>query len=197
MSVLCDENGNRNVIEQLLIDKRGIGDSEFSFAVYIENQPPMDEYQQLNEVIALKTGEISRIGQVCGNGWRKVFNVYAKLLYALDSSYFNFSSFASSWQQYRDQYLLQSNSQTALLFSSPELISSSDNNVIHIICGRIYAKKLLNEGQLAAQFLWLNEEFAIDIKQKIIICPYFDYRQLSNIKIDYLASLLRQFRAIS
>jgi len=185
------------VIDQLLIDKRGIGDSEFSFAVYIENQPPMDEYQQLNEVIALKTGEISRIGQVCGNGWRKVFNVYAKLLYALDSSYFNFSSFAPSWQQYRDQYLLQSNSQTALLFSPPELISSSENNVIHIICGRTYAKKLLDEGQLAAQFLWLNEEFAIDIKQKIIICPYFDYRQLSNIKIDYLASLLRQFRAIS
>jgi len=58
----------------------GLGCNKFTFAVYIANQPNMLEYQQLSELSPLTTSEIFTIGQTCGNGWRKVFNVYAKLL---------------------------------------------------------------------------------------------------------------------
>jgi len=60
----------------------GLGCEKFTIAVYIANRPPLLEYQQLNQLTAVTTGEIANIGYECGNGWRKVCNVYAKLLYA-------------------------------------------------------------------------------------------------------------------
>jgi len=166
----------------------GLGCRHFNIAVYIGNTPTMLEYQKLTQVISLTRGEITAIGQTCGNGWRKVFNVYAKLLFALPKEHFDFSLLGGSWQQYRDNSLLQANSQTALLFSPPYL--GADNNTLHIICGRTYAKEMINNGLLAAQLIWLDEEFAIDKQKKVIVCPYFDYRQLSNSKIERLATML-------
>ena len=189
----------------------GLGDNQFSFAVYIANQPAMSEYQSLTQLKALQNGELHAIGQACGNGWRKVFNVYAKLLYALDKNDFTFATLAPTWQQYRDQYLLQANSGTALIFSPPilktskavkklktsmpEPLKTDRSNIsaiktLHIICGRTYAKQLINEGKLATELLWLDEEFAVDIQQGVVVCPYFDYRQLSNIKIQRLSMML-------
>jgi hypothetical protein len=189
----------------------GLGDSQFSFAVYIANQPAMPEYQSLTQLKSLQHGELHAIGQACGNGWRKVFNVYAKLLYALDKNDFKFATLAPTWQQYRDQYLLQANSGTALVFSPPILktlktlkalktsipdpLKTKYSNTgavktLHIICGRTYAKQLINEGKLATELLWLDEEFAVDMQQGVIVCPYFDYRQLSNIKIQRLSMML-------
>ena len=149
----------------------------------------MSEYQNLDSVLPLTQGEIYAIGQACGNGWRKVFNVYAKLLYALDNRSFIHRDNAPTWQQYRDEYLLQSNSQTALRFSSPRLCPSE--KTVHIICGKTYAKHLLHSEKLAVQLTWLDDEFAINNRHKLIVCPYFDYRQLSNIKIEKLALLLQ------
>ena len=166
----------------------GLGCRNFNIAVYIANTPAMLEYQNLTQVNSLTRGEITAIGQACGNGWRKVFNVYAKLLYALPKESFDFSLLAPSWQQYRDSYLLQKNSQTALLFSPPSITKNSET--LHIICGRTYAKQLLNSNKLAAQLTWLDDEFAIDKQSKVVVCPYFDYRQLSNEKIDRLAIML-------
>jgi len=181
-------------MRKLMTNKRlniiGIGDTQFTFAVYIANQPDMPEYKSLKQLTALQSGDINVIGQVCGNGWRKVFNVYAKLLYALDKKHYNFARYAPTWQQYRDNYLLQNNSHTALLFTPPKLCSESSNQVIHIICGRTYAKKLINESKLETKLLWLDEEFAVDLKHKVVVCPYFDYRQLSNLKIQRLSMLL-------
>lgn len=166
----------------------GFGDNNFNFAVYIANKPSMLEYQNLTEVLALVEGEINVINQACGNGWRKVFNVYAKLLYCLDIQYYNFSTFAPTWQHYRDKYLLQAQSNSVLLFSAPQLISNK--NTVHIICGKGHAKTLINSGKLVVNLVWLDDEFAIDRENKLIVCPYFDYRQLSNIKIERLAGLL-------
>ena len=166
----------------------GLGCQKFTIAVYIANTPAMPEYKGLTQVNALTNGEVSAIGQACGNGWRKVFNVYAKLLYALPKEYFSFTELEPSWQQYRDNHLLQPNSNTALLFSPPNL--NGNNNTLHIICGRTYAKQLLNSGQLKAEFTWLDEEFAIDTHNKVVVCPYFDYRQLSNVKINRLVKML-------
>ena len=166
----------------------GLGCRDFKIAVYIANTPTMPEYQNLTQVNSLTRGEITAIGLACGNGWRKVFNVYAKLLFALPKEHFNFTLLAPTWQKYRDSFLLQANSQLVLLFSPPVLIKSS--KVLHIICGRTYAKALIDNGSLSAQLTWLDDEFAIDKENRVVVCPYFDYRQLSNVKIERLAVML-------
>lgn len=169
----------------------GFGDATATIRVYIANRPPMAEYAYLTAVQPLHSGEIELINRACGNGWRKVFNVYAKLLFALDTSQFAFTQQASSWQQYRDRHLLQAGSQTALLFSAPQLQSASSS--VHIIAGRTHAKALLDAG-LPAQLSWLTHEFAIDNHHRVIVCPYFDYRQLNNEKLAYLAQLIRMLK---
>jgi len=166
----------------------GLGDNEYVIAVYIANRPPLFEYQQLTQMSALTGGEISAIGQECGNGWRKVFNVYAKLLFALDKEQFGFAKQAPTWQHYRDSTLLQKGSNTALLFNAP--IIKQNTKTIHLIIGRTYAKALVNSKQLMVKLTWLDEEFAINTEHRLIVCPYFDYRQLSNIKIERLAAMM-------
>ncbi|MCC5853983.1 MAG: hypothetical protein JJU30_14200, partial [Alkalimonas sp.] len=158
----------------------GLGDGSAALRVYVAKRPPMQEYAHLTTVQPLNRGEIDSINQACGNGWRKLFNVYAKLLFGLSASQFTFKQQASSWQHYRDQHLLQQQSDTALLFSPPELSTSSQR--IHIIAGRSHARALLEQG-LAAQLSWLDHEFAIDKAHRLLVCPYFDYRQLTNEKL--------------
>lgn len=167
----------------------GFGDEQALIRVYVAKRPPMQEYAYLPAMQPLLQGEIALINQACGNGWRKLFNVYAKLLFALPAS-FGFLQQASSWQAYRDSVLLQASSNTALLFSPPPLTPNSD--ALHIIAGRTYAKALVAAG-LPLQLNWLNAEFAIDNHNRVLVCPYFDYRQLNNEKIGYLVSLIQQF----
>ncbi len=166
---------------------QGFGDSKFTVAVYIEKRPPMVPWQTLNFLHAMQAGEINSINQACGNGWRKVFNVYAKVLFALPSEHFKFAKQACDWQTFRDDLLLQTNSRTALLFSPPLL---DEGNQLHIIAGRTHAKKLIQSGLLNSPLTWLDDEFAISKSDKVIVCPYFDYRQLSNIKIARLSQLV-------
>jgi hypothetical protein len=166
----------------------GLGDQNASFRVYVENRPKMPQYQQLFDCEAMQKGDIDLIYQHCGNGWRKLFNVYAKLLCVLDPTRFPFPTQASSWQQYRDQFLLQKASDTALLFDIPQLKPA--DTTIHLIAGRTHAKQLIERG-LACQLHWLNEEFAIDPNNKVLVTPYFDYRQLSNEKIEFSVQLIK------
>ncbi|WP_166838352.1 DUF6942 family protein [Rheinheimera pleomorphica] len=166
----------------------GFGDVDAVFRVYIANRPAMAEYAELKTVQPLHSGEIALINQACGNGWRKVFNVYAKLLFALDANQFTFAQQAASWQQYREQHLLQAGSNTALLFSAPDLTPAA--NAVHIIAGRTHAKALLDAG-LPVQLNWLNSEFAVDKHHRLFVCPYFDYRQLNNEKLIRLAGLIK------
>lgn len=170
----------------------GLGCSNFTIAVYIANKPNMLEYQHLSHISPVISGEITAINANCGNGWRKVFNVYAKLIYTLDNKHFSYSDSAETWQEYRDKFLLQTNSYTALVFSPP--IPENNSKALHIISGKTHAKHLLAEGKLTANFTWLDDEFAIDRTNNLIVCPYFDYRQLSNIKIEKLARLLKELK---
>ncbi|OLQ70733.1 hypothetical protein BIT28_15030 [Photobacterium proteolyticum] len=178
----------------------GLGCPQFAIAAYIENHPNMLNYQSLDQLTTAGAGEIHAIGQACGNGWRKVFNVYAKLIFELDTTYFPYAKSASTWQAYRDHYLLQSDSHTSLMFSPPILSAQRDlqhqpHATIHIIMGRTYAKQLIKEGKLNCPMQWLDNEFAINTEHRVIVCPYFDYRQLSNIKIQYLAKLMKSLVA--
>lgn len=166
----------------------GFGDEQANFRVYLTAPPPMEAYQQLTGMQPLQQGNIDQIYRHCGNGWRKIFNVYAKLLFTLSPTAFPYPQAADSWQQFRDQQLLQRGSATALLFSSPMLHPAE--STLHVIAGRTLAKQLLAQG-LSADLHWLSAEFAVDPGRKLLVTPFFDYRQLNNEKIGVAAALLQ------
>jgi hypothetical protein len=174
-----------------MFDITAIGDKSAKIRVYIGNRPSYHLARQGNSqqdlVFALMPGEIRAIGLACGNGWRKVFNVYAKLMYALPKSVLNMPDKYrfTRWQTYRDHQLLQEDSNTALCFAHYEL-GPAINGGLDLIMGRTYAKSL----NLPANLVWLDNEFAIAPEFNIIVCPYFDYRQLSNNKIIRLVELI-------
>lgn len=157
----------------------GLGDSNARLSVYIANRPPLAEYQTLQTVRAMHAGEIARIAAETGNHWRKIFNVYAKLAFALDDRGF------TRWQDLRDQLLLQQDSGYALLFSPPPL--KADSTGVRLLLGKGYAAEL----GLAAELIWLDDSFARHRERDVLVCPYFDYRQLSDEKIRRLAALLK------
>lgn len=159
---------------------RGFGNNNASIYLYIENTPPLEQYQTLNTVKPLASGEIANIAKLTGNHWRKIFNVLAKLVFELENTSFE------RWQILRDDALLQNNSNYCLRFDTPAF-APLDCNKVHIILGKTYATKL----GIAEQCYWLTPYFAINQNKKIIVCPYFDYRQLSNVKITQLVQLIK------
>lgn len=162
----------------------GFGDRNAQIKVYIGNKPAMPEYHNLKTTVAIDIQKITAINQHCGNGWRKVFNVYAKLVFELRYPQF---SVLGDWQSLRDQLLLTEQGNAALIFGLPNIKEDDEaEDVIHIICGRTHAKPLLNK----VQFTWLSADFALCKQHRIIISPYFDYRQLSNVKIHTLVQLI-------
>ncbi len=167
------------------------GDAAAQFRVYLPQPPAMEAYQQLNSVLALSPGEIEQIYRHCGNGWRKIFNVYAKLLCSLPTGVLGAPCTGQSWQQYRDQQLLQAGSGTALCFSAPQLPAPA--GCLHLIAGRTHARQLLATG-MTAELHWLNTEFAVDPQRRLLVTPFFDYRQLNNAKIQLTARLLQLIR---
>lgn len=156
----------------------GLGDSQPTFSVYIANRPPLDEYQQLTTMKALVPGEIASIAQQTGNHWRKIFNVYAKLVFELNDQGL------STWQQYREAFLLQTNSKQALLFSRPDFSRPG----LHLVMGRTYARDLKMDADLIA----VDADFQVAPKQRLLVVPYFDYRQLSNEKLARLRVLIHK-----
>lgn len=160
----------------------GLGSKEAKLYFYIKNRPPIPSYQQLSSLKPMVSGEIAFIGNETGNHWRKIFNVYAKLIFEINPKNFK------KWQTLRDEQLLQEN-EHCLMFSQPR-IETNKCDKIHIILGKGYAEQLA----LAEQCQWLNNDFAINRDKRLIISPYFDYRQLSNIKITQLARLIAQLQ---
>lgn len=156
-----------------------IGNVQAKIKVYIENKPPLAPYNSLNSCLPLKENDIATIAQEAGNHWRKIFNVYAKLAFELNPQHFN------TWQQLREQTLLQQDSAQCLVFSKPSICQSPVE--ITIVMGKTYAASL----GLAERCYWLTPHFAINESLKLIICPYFDYRQLSNEKITQLVGLIK------
>ena len=169
----------------------GIGDEYCKLAVYIGNRPPLEEYQILDSIIPVVDGELFRTGNETGNHWRKIFNVYAKFLYSLYSSQqalmVNLHD-SQRWQDYRDDILLQAHGRSMLLFSPPAFEKNESD--IHIIMGKQYATELGFDRESSEELVIMDGDFAICKHKNLIICPYFDYRQLSNIKITQLVSLI-------
>ncbi len=160
----------------------GLGSQTSRINLYITNRPPIDDYPEMNELRGLTMGELAHIVKHTSNHWRKVFNVYAKLLfdwYQLQDR----NDLPDTWQAYRDGELFQSHSREALLFSSPLL--DKGNPTIHIIAGKTYAVQLN-----LPQLIWLDSCFAINKELRLIVAPYPDYRQLSNERIARLIELI-------
>ncbi len=173
------------------LDIIGLGDINYQIAFYVEHTPPSVYYQHLSQIEPLQDQQIAWFGNEFGNGWRKQFNVYAKFIYQLAQPDLCNTKQIASWQAYRDSLLLKKNSGTALLFSPPNL---ENQHAIHIIAGRTYARQLISTHKITANLEWLNDEFAIDKANNLIVSPFLDYRQLSNIKIEKLVSLVTVLR---
>lgn len=164
--------------------------------VYLANRPPLTVFDELDGLSALKKGDIEQIVKDTGNHWRKIFNVYAKLIFALAVRVeFNKIAEFSSWQQYRDELLLQQGSETELLFypqeqKERECLMKSLTEVVpgslRIIMGKSFSSEVLD----AHCINWVDDDFAYDVKAGLWVCPYFDYRQLSNLKIDRFIDLM-------
>jgi len=165
----------------------GLGNANASLSVYIENTPPLEQYQTLSICRPMQNNEIASIARETGNHWRKIFNVYAKIIFELTSTKYK------DWQTFREEELLQIHSQQNLLFnlSHRTILQNIQPTRISIIMGKTYATKL----GFAETCQWLTTEFAVDKEKNLIICPYFDYRQLSNVKVTYLCQLINRLTA--
>jgi len=162
----------------------GLGSTRAQIHLYIANRPMIDHYPQLCHLQSLVAGEIAHITRHTSNHWRKVFNVYAKFLfdwYSLQQR----ENMPASWQDYRDTELFQPHSYEALLFSPPDFKQASSNH-FHIIAGKTYAARLS-----LPSLLWIDEHFAINREHRLIVSPYPDYRQLSNMRIAQLIDIMR------
>lgn len=165
----------------------GLGSTSSSINFYIANRPPLDDYPQMNELRGLAMGELAHIVRHTGNHWRKVFNVYAKLLFDWYQLHQR-NDLPASWREYRDLELFQPHSQEALLFNAPAL--TENQNCIHIIAGKTYAANLA-----LPSLVWLDTYFAVNKEYRVIIAPYPDYRQLSNERISKLIILMKELGA--
>lgn len=161
----------------------GLGAAGFRLAVYIANRPNNPEYTTLNNLRPLAKAELGYLVANNSNHWRKVLNVYAKFLWALDWPA-KTGVKATSWQQYRDDHLLQAHSAEALLFGVPQF-DDAGGLVVHVVAGKTYAAQLQLQG-----LTWVDAHFAIDAGRRVIVTPYFDYRQLSNARINTLVDLI-------
>ena len=179
----------------------GLGDSEATLRVYLANRPPLEPYETLNGLCPLATGDIADIVAKTGNHWRKIFNLYAKLVHALDARrYFrcqlsncHVSNYQfSSWQALRENCLLQAGSGLALLFSPP----SVSVEAVQIVMGKQYAE-YLGVKSLYDDWQQYTPDFMISRKGRMIGCPYFDYRQLSNEKLATLVELTKSLQNTS
>ena len=159
----------------------GFGGENFSIAVYIANRPEFGYYRELANLQPIARGEIQHIVAHTSNHWRKIFNVYGKFIEALKTTEHGGSP---DWRKYRDEHLLQAHSDEALLFSPPDFSAAQ---VLHIIAGKTYATQL----QLTT-VIWLDGYFAVDPARHLIVCPYLDYRQLSDQRIERLVELVRE-----
>ena len=169
----------------------GLGNPDAGLIVYIGNRPPLDEFAEISEVRSIRDGEIRRIGDQTGNHWRKIFNCYAKLAFSIDVQG------ETCWQNLRDKQLLTEGGEQLLLFSVPAFLTGSPEKPkvlgtmpIRIICGKTYFYQHATDLTIE----WLDDSFAINKQAGLIISPYFDYRQLSNRKIDKLVELIKIVR---
>lgn len=159
----------------------GLGVENYSLAFCINNRPNLDDYASFVGMRALQAGELHYIVSRTSNHWRKLFNVYAKFLFELGRGD-AVAPRCLSWQAYRDNALLQNQGGDGLLFSPPQL----NKHQIHLVAGKTYGLSL----PWASRASCADTDFYLLPAMRTVICPYLDYRQLSNHKITRLVQLV-------
>lgn len=160
----------------------GIGELSASLVVCIANRPPLEQFKYLDSIRPVIRGELLQVGKLTGNHWKKIFNCFAKLAFELDPQG------EISWQQLRDKQLLTDSGSQLLLFSRP--VFFDDPEKVIIISGKTYFSQL----ELGISVDWIDSYFAINREKRLIVSPYFDYRQLSNSRIQQLVSLINSLK---
>ncbi|WP_051207082.1 DUF6942 family protein [Saccharospirillum impatiens] len=156
----------------------GLGDRSPLLVVYAPHRPPRCEPDQPEPYSPVTDGELQQLVQAGGNHWRKILNLYAKLLHGL-------TPLESDWQTCRDQRLLRSGSACALLF---EQSHTPEPGQLCLVMGQTFGR---TEGWLTSgQTLPAEQPFIQHPKQAVIVTPYFDYRQLSNARLASLVELI-------
>jgi len=157
---------------------QGLGAPQAKFIVYCANTP-ITALLIADTITPICYHDIEQINSNNGNGWRKIFNVYAKLLFEINPLEFQ------SWQDLRNEFLLQSHCDHQLVLN-PASIPTKDANTIQILMGKTFASSHIN----AIDIQWMNPFMGKVINKNIYITPYFDYRQFSNAKIKKFVRLL-------
>ena len=160
----------------------GFGSPESPIKIYIANRPPIDNYPTMQELRGMLPGEIDHIVRHTSNHWRKVFNVYAKFLFDWQAQTSN--NVLTRWQDYREQAMFQDNSVASLLFTPPQFDDATAR--FHIVAGKTYAASLN-----LPPLVWIDQYFALNREHQLIVSPYPDYRQLSNVRIMTLITLMK------
>ncbi|MEJ2043116.1 MAG: hypothetical protein P8X74_06905 [Reinekea sp.] len=160
----------------------GLGDTDARLRVFIGNQPYLPQGFKLRSLVPLAPGELDLLIEENSNHWRKIFNIYAKLCFALHPNQ------TTSWQEYRKQHLLQAEHRHALIFS-PWRKQQAQTDAITLICGKTYATNL----GLLAHCDDLGDGFFIDSTERLLVTPYFDYRALSNQRLKRLTDLITRY----
>ncbi|MBB3167620.1 DUF6942 family protein [Simiduia aestuariiviva] len=164
-----------------------LGGQAPALCVSIANCPPQTRYRALRERAPLAPGELADIVANSSNHWRKVFNVYAKLVYGLECRQPGWVvGDYGRWQAFRDGELLQAHSRQALLLGGAPVALQTPT----VIAGKTWAQQLGMAGDLQ----WIDAHFAVYPGRPWVVCPYFDYRQLTNARIEQLIDIIAQWQ---
>lgn len=158
-----------------------LGHSQPALNVCLEHTPHWPAPGFTDKSPYLTTERLHQLVASNSNHWRKIFNVYAKLLFALQPTV------ASSWQQLRDHDLLQKGHLHALTLAAVTLPDTVQG--LRLIAGKTYAGKLYGDKRLDQPLpgVWADQQ------NRVLVTPYFDYRALPNRKIEELAELIRSY----
>lgn len=142
--------------------------------LYTATRPPMARFADC-ESLSLASGEVCEIIAECGNHWRKIFSIFAKLSFAL------VEHDCKTWQEYRDLVLLTEQGSELIVFEHHLVEAPAD--AIHFISGqKHFAEFDLND------FSPLDDDAKVLENGQILQTPYFDYRQLNNALIEQLVA---------
>ena len=153
--------------------KIGIGVEQPKLVLYIQNRPPLEYFTDLNSYRSANKNEICDIIDQCGNHWRKIFSIFAKLAFATTHHECN------SWQEYRDNILLTQNGHEAIIFQNKLQVFPCEAH--HLICGKTFFDEFNFDEN---EFHNLDENEKVKHREKILQTPYFDYRQFNNALVE-------------
>lgn len=157
----------------------GLGGEDFQIGLCIGNFPSCLDIESVAGIRFAGEGELSHIVEQTGNHWRKIFNICAKIGFAL------WPEKTQSWQQYRDSLLFRQSASLCLFFSPPPTLKEGQ---LLLILGKQYRREIFPD----AGFTAVSEVVYRHPELPIYQVPYFDYRQLPNKQLDALILLLRQ-----